>query len=440
MLRLGIGRQYNKHPYSAIVVQGCPSADLAYLTRDDIERMSTDYSEFRYTITDMARKRAERFGYVCPGSSAIELGADSSEEEIMMGTGEQPVVAQPGPALRSVASSGRLPPLSPLDRQRTNGNSGVSEPLVGVSASAVDLAQELERMRQLVGQGLLQEEAFNQMSAKLAERLVATKLGMEVAATQAGARERRQRGSGRLTEIPTPHLLPKSQEPVITRLGPPAPPSKAPRETETQHGEADAQASRSVQGAAFFDQLKATEKPEKKPICGVIPRPTGGTARLVKACVSMATVIVITGFGNIVYAWLESGQEDRDMLEYRSKYENFTRHLNETLFDPSQFGELISKLENLGLSAPPSAALADDAKMWSFPNQDTFLFAFSVISTIGYGNIAPATVAIPPDTSWLSSLCLCLCCTRTCNVHVQLLLLILMHIPIHINICIVWSR
>ena len=105
-----------------------------------------------------------------------------------------------------------------------------------------------------------------------------------------------------------------------------------------------------------------TDKPKKTPICGLIPRPTGGTARLVKACVSTATVILITGFGNIVYAWLESDEEDRTMQQYRSGYEDFITGLNATQLTPSQFGALLSKLENLGLSPP--AALAADGKMW----------------------------------------------------------------------------
>jgi hypothetical protein len=145
----------------------------------------------------------------------------------------------------------------------------------------------------------------------------------------------------------------------------------------------------------FLDKLKVADKPTKKPICGVIPRPTGATARLVKASMSMATVIVITGLGNLVYAWLESDAEDAAVQEYRSGYEDFIQHLNDTLIDSAgadHFGTLILKLENLGLPAPQEPAAAEDAKMWSFPNQDTFLFAFSVISTIGYGNIAPVTV------------------------------------------------
>ena len=35
----------------------------------------------------------------------------------------------------------------------------------------------------------------------------------------------------------------------------------------------------------------------------------------------------------------------------------------------------------------------DDASMWGFPNHHTFYFSFSIISTIGYGSIVPASTA-----------------------------------------------
>ena len=296
----------------------------------------------------------------------------------------------------------------------------MGELAVGVSASAEDLAQELERVKKLVGQGLLEEEAFNQISAKLAERLVATKLGMEApqtaAATGGAARVRRRRSrltAQKRSELSIPPLS-TSEEPAgsaplpMSRIGEgagsilKAQQTVAQAEVEAQAGNAnngarqqEVEVDDSLSHSMFLDNMKLADKPKKKPICGVIPRPTGGTARLVKASVSMATVIVLTGFGNLVYAWLESDAEDAAVHKYRTDYADFIQHLNETLIHSAgaeHLEELVSELENLGLSAPPAPAAAEDAKMWSFPNQDTFLFAFSVISTIGYGNIAPTTV------------------------------------------------
>lgn len=448
VLRLGIGKHHNKHPYSAKVITGCLSADLAYLTRADIMRMATDYSEFWHKMADMARDRAERFGHICPEAapSGFTDSSDESDVDETMDAGDnwihqsQPGAEFPGPALRSLSASGKLPPLplvddsgTPIRRPTIESQNMSSSANVGL-ASAEDLALELETMKGLVDKGLLEEQAFNQMSANLAERLVAAKLGIgtEVypaagAGAGTGRRRRSKSKAAKRSQLPIPPLA-ASEEPTSRTL--PVPPagrrgsatgsqlkarqmiiaagadSKNEKDRTNDGHSADTKAatdekgsgrlSRSSQGSMFFDQLKATEKPKDHKICGVIPRPTGGAARLVKASVSMASVIVITGFGNLVYAWLESDAEDAAMDAYRTNYTDFMKLLDETSFESADgnglgSAQLKELLNDLGLSAPPAPAEVEDAKMWSFPNQDTFLFAFSVISTIGYGNIAPET-------------------------------------------------
>ena len=398
VLNLGVGPRLNKHPYSAKVVHGCLSADLAYLTRDDILRLSNDYTEFRHMVTDMARKRAERFGHVVP----IELHSDSSDDDwdhrshndsaigshIGVGVGDSPARDRSsGPPLRSVSTNPRnLPPLDdlPVAGRVVGAYSGQYAcrtihqftlfsgpfydifPLAGTSAdvgvvgaaplalgSVDDLAAELSLMKELVTKGVLEESAYVEMSAKLAERLVAVKMGIEATAVQQPAHQQKRRGSGS-----RPPCAPAGAEPAAGG----APLKKHSKQNRRRGSMIDAQAnmqemegSRSSSGfgnqdtddtnydvtndkqaahhghapmvgssvsgsgsTEFFQQLALKGLQEKKgPICGVIPRPTGGIARVVKAVTAMCSVILITGFGNLVYASLESEAEDLVNADYQ---------------------------------------------------------------------------------------------------------------------------
>jgi Ca2+-binding EF-hand superfamily protein len=434
VLRLGIGRLYNKHPYSAKVVHGCLSADLAYLTREDIERLASDYSEFRHKVTDMARIRAERFGHVCP--SPIEISdSDASDDDF---DSYDPGVSgsSSGPPLRSVPASGKLPPLGAAADAAVEGirrlslgsadenNGGGSRGGGGggggptIDTTAEDLAKQLEEMKALVGQGLLEQEAFNKMSANLAEKLVSLKLGM-VAPGGSGGGGRRRGSKSKAAKAQQAHHahpppLATSTEKQKARRGSlihaaealhtaeaaaaaaaaaaadgegdTAAATDADPESETSGGERGGLGRHTSQGSQFFESLQVREKVKKKPWCGIIPRPTGGTARVVKASVAMTSVILITGLGNLVYAMLESDAEDAANAEYQA----FLRDVHDTFnLTDEQFEKLVEQLGTPLLEVGGAEMI--DSKMWSFPNQDTFLFAFSVISTIGYGNIAPAT-------------------------------------------------
>jgi hypothetical protein len=382
----------------------------------------------------MARIRAERFGHVCP--SPIEISdSDASDDDF---DSYDPGVSgsSSGPPLRSVPASGKLPPLGAAADAAVEGirrlslgsadenNGGGSRGGGGggggptIDTTAEDLAKQLEEMKALVGQGLLEQEAFNKMSANLAEKLVSLKLGM-VAPGGSGGGGRRRGSKSKAAKAQQAHHahpppLATSTEKQKARRGSlihaaealhtaeaaaaaaaaaaadgegdTAAATDADPESETSGGERGGLGRHTSQGSQFFESLQVREKVKKKPWCGIIPRPTGGTARVVKASVAMTSVILITGLGNLVYAMLESDAEDAANAEYQA----FLRDVHDTFnLTDEQFEKLVEQLGTPLLEVGGAEMI--DSKMWSFPNQDTFLFAFSVISTIGYGNIAPAT-------------------------------------------------
>ena len=116
----------------------------------------------------------------------------------------------------------------------------------------------------------------------------------------------------------------------------------------------------------FFERMKHREKKAKKnKICKIFPRPTGWKARLAKACAAMLTIIVFTGLGNIVYSAVESDTEDTS----NAKYHEFMQEVAGNLTS-SQLETLLTYTERH--FDPNSTAPSPDAKMWDFPDQDTF--------------------------------------------------------------------
>ena len=139
-------------------------------------------------------------------------------------------------------------------------------------------------------------------------------------------------------------------------------------------------------GVNFLDHMAIKKKEPKPKVCGVIPQPRGGLRHLGKAVMAIALVFFLTQLGGVVYAAAESDAED-DGRDEAFAAANATYHrvlawgLNETQFPG--YAALLASLEPVHP--------ADEEKMWDFPDDDTFLFAFSVVSTIGYGNIAPSS-------------------------------------------------
>ena len=68
------------------------------------------------------------------------------------------------------------------------------------------------------------------------------------------------------------------------------------------------------------------------------------------------------------------------------RYQDFLAEVRLSDLTDAQFEKLV------GYLGTPLETLAEPQKRdWAFPNDVTFLHCFSIISTIGYGNIAPAT-------------------------------------------------
>ena len=150
-----------------------------------------------------------------------------------------------------------------------------------------------------------------------------------------------------------------------------------------EHNTDDGLADDEQQETAEGEDGAETEKKPKSKICGVIPRPTGASARLVKVIGALLGVIALTVAGSAVYAACESDAEEEKIVAYQE----FLREIRETSnLTTEQFDKLVGYL-----GSPLETATEETHRMWGFPNDDTFLFAFSIVSTIGYGNIAPSS-------------------------------------------------
>ena len=370
VLYMGNGPKRNKHPYSAQVVASCPSADLAYLTRDDIERLTSDYSEFRTEMSTMARKRAARFGVRWGTIGLGHGGGEGSEDEF-----DDPQAAPGrGPPLRSQPSPARK--LAPLGEASTGGGGSGGGGSDG-PANAAHLAKALEGMKDLVDRGLMEQEAFNQMSAKAAEKLVTMRAEQISAEEVADSDEdqfhepqSRRRGSvikaAALAKTLTTPAKGKNDGLFRNKTTPAGQHASADAgETDGSGGDSGRSLGRS-EGSMFFERMKHREKrPKKTKICKIFPRPTGWKARLAKACAAMLTIIVFTGLGNIIYSAVESDTEDTS----NAKYHEFMQEVAGNLTS-SQLETLLTYTERH--FDPNSTAPSPDAKMWDFPDQDTF--------------------------------------------------------------------
>lgn len=103
----------------------------------------------------------------------------------------------------------------------------------------------------------------------------------------------------------------------------------------------------------------------------------------------LALVIALTLLGNIAYGSLERNNTVQPLPgpSYKALLQELVRTTNIT-------GAQLQALESFSCEevTPPSVQPArEETPPWGFPNYNTFFFAFSVISAIGYGNVAPVT-------------------------------------------------
>lgn len=125
---------------------------------------------------------------------------------------------------------------------------------------------------------------------------------------------------------------------------------------------------------------------EHKTWCGEIGRArrrmSGSAARLLKAGAAVLMVLLLTVLGGVIFAHLEGPAEEAE----RAKYQTFLRKVRQSNLADEDFDTLCGYL-----GTPLETEGSEVQGQWTFPHDVLFLHCFSIISTIGYGNIAPAT-------------------------------------------------
>ena len=144
------------------------------------------------------------------------------------------------------------------------------------------------------------------------------------------------------------------------------------------------------------EDLVAQATPRGKVCWGCVPRPPIFVIRTVKIFGPLLAIIFFGVMGNAAYAALEADAERERDTAYQAFLEDL---LDTTNITAEQFERLVSYTGRKRLPVEAGAGYYDVDRIggasefayWGFPNYHTFYFAFSIISTIGYGNIVPST-------------------------------------------------
>ena len=148
----------------------------------------------------------------------------------------------------------------------------------------------------------------------------------------------------------------------------------------------EAECANRADSIAWLKKSPSPELSEQKTCCGEIGRArrrmSGGGARLLKAGSSVLVVLLLTMLGGVIFAHLEGPAEEAERAEYQS----FLRRVKQSNLTDEDFDTLVNYL-----GTPLETEGSQVEGHWTFPQDVLFLHCFSIISTIGYGNIAPAT-------------------------------------------------
>jgi hypothetical protein len=99
--------------------------------------------------------------------------------------------------------------------------------------------------------------------------------------------------------------------------------------------------------------------------------------------VALVTLVVL--FGMVVFAAIEQDAEDASRAEYTAYMRKLQAKYNISDSDLSDLADVV------GTSIEYSASSGGDNRQWGPLNYNTLVFAFSIVTTIGYGSFAPAT-------------------------------------------------
>ena len=101
------------------------------------------------------------------------------------------------------------------------------------------------------------------------------------------------------------------------------------------------------------------------------------------AMISLGSIVAVTLVGSLVFSALEAESENADRQEYTA----YMMRLNATYsMSSADFEELVDRF-----GTPLEFDPQSDERNWGVSNSNSFLFAFTIVSTIGYGNFAPVT-------------------------------------------------
>lgn len=103
-----------------------------------------------------------------------------------------------------------------------------------------------------------------------------------------------------------------------------------------------------------------------------------------KACQYCILMFVMTVIGALCFSKLEFQTAEDEYILERSELSDFLNEVELSL-SSEQFENLV------GYTGDPRGQEEEDHNNWSLKDHHSYLFAFTVSSTIGYGNIAPVT-------------------------------------------------
>jgi hypothetical protein len=98
---------------------------------------------------------------------------------------------------------------------------------------------------------------------------------------------------------------------------------------------------------------------------------------------TVSIIVTVTVLGNLVFSWLETETENQTRAQY-------TQHMlalrDKYNISSADFQDVLNRI-----GTPLHFDESSETRNWGVTNSNSALFVFTIVSTIGYGNIAPQT-------------------------------------------------